>query len=280
MILESCGTTEQQELREFPDWFHENLNRYSRGTHAMGEPHLMEIVRIAYNHKRGLLNREQVGHLGYLRLIEDEAAKIKDTDIAVNAVRRAREKTKRQFDEGIARLLKGLMPCPAKAIGRKGTEIRAPLDDAEMEKNFAKWTARIQTLGGQVTTDSWAPAWYHEAEAAYLADLDAAYWASVPEWERESHADYIEALCRNPEDEADRSTVCQSAPPQPWHPASVLHLKLWFGGRDWSPWQHAIEGDFWTDVRGDDLSDFLDRADARREAAYLTKIVLAGARAA
>lgn len=268
-------------MNEFPDWFHDNFDRYLRGAQAMEEARLMEIVRLAYDRDLPLLNEDQVSHLGYLPLVEGEPANIKDIETATSAVSRARERAKRQFDEGVARLLKGEMPLKAgRTDGRKGTIIRKHLNENEMAKNYAKWIARIEALGGRVTKETWAPGWYHEAEAAYAAyqaDLEAAYWASIPEWERDFHAHHIQGLIdayRNLEDETDRGTSQQSAPRPPWHPANVRDLKLWFGGREWSSWHHAIEDD-WIEVHGDDLSDLFDAHDAREEARYQTTTTFA-----
>lgn len=239
----------------------------------MDEPDLMGVALLAY--KETLLDKDRLSHLGYLALIEGKPGMINDTSMAVRAARRARERAKRRFDDGIARLLKGEMPLKAgRTDGTKGTVIREKRNDAEMAKNYANWIARIEALGGWVTMETWAPGWYHSAEAAYQADLDVAYWASIPEWQRELHADYTEALCRDPEDEAEPGTVHRLAPPPPWSPENVRRLKLWFGGREWSSRQHAIEDDWWPEVRGDDLSDFFDRHDTRMEARYLASLAL------
>jgi hypothetical protein len=271
-VLQSSETIGRAELNEFPDWFHDNVDRYLRGAQAMEEHRLMEIVRLAYDRDQPLLNEDQIGHLGYLPLIKGELAKIVDVDTATSAVRRSRERGKRRFDEGIARLLKGEMPLKAgRTDGKKGTTIRRHLSENEMAKNYAKWIAGIEALGGRVTKETWAPSYYHDAEAAYQADLEAVYWASISDWERDFHADHIQGLvdawCRNPEEEADRGMSQQSAPYPLWHPANVRDLKLWFGGREWSSWHHAIE-DYWADIRGDDLSDFWDALDARKEERY------------
>ncbi|WP_345812566.1 hypothetical protein AAGS40_00865 [Paraburkholderia sp. PREW-6R] len=270
-ILQSSKAIGRSELNEFPDWFHENVGRYLRGTQAMEEHRLMEIVRLAYDRDLPLLNEDQISHLGYLPLVEGELAKIVDIDTATSAVRRSRERAKRQFDEGIARLLKGEMPLKAgRTDGRKGTIIRKHLSENEMAKNYAKWISRIEALGGRVTKETWAPNGYHEAEAAY--------WASISDWERDFHADHIQGLVdawyRNCEDETDCGMSQQSAPRPPWHPANLRDLKLWFGGREWSSWHHAIEDD-WAEVRGDDLSNFLDALDAREEARYQTRTTFA-----
>jgi hypothetical protein len=62
----------------------------------------------------------------------------------------------------------------------------------------------------------------------------------------------------------------------PYHPANVRQLKLWFGGREWTPYQHAIE-ESWTEVSGDDLSESTQRKEQRDTARRLMLDVLARA---
>ncbi|QGZ55112.1 hypothetical protein [Paraburkholderia acidiphila] len=273
-----------QLLGIFPGWFHNNLSEYVRGGQAMDQPHRLEIVLRGYKQK--FLSRDQLRDLGCIVLADDESM-AGAIDVAVDKYAKARERAKRTFDNGVDRLLKGFMPVKARpigAVGRASAIPRAPRHAAEMEGNYTSWVAKIEKLGGRVTTDTWTPAWYEAFEAAEQKSIEDAWdaqWAAMSEWQREIEEAHLEQLLCDPwadEDEAGRNGVCQSAPIPAWHPYKVRRLKLWFGGREWSPWPRAIEDDWWAPVGGDDWSEFLDGHDTRLEARYLAAIEIEKAR--
>jgi hypothetical protein len=256
----------------------DTFSMYVRGVQAMDESHLLTIVCLAYN--RALLDDDQLDELGYsalssikihdieglVRSIEadrDSVGKIKRSlelerfARSIEAVRHARGKAKDQFDKGVARLLKGLMPSKAKAIGRNGTEIRAPRNETEMARNFANWTRRIAKLGGHVTTGKWVHPSLCWVPPEVL-DFD----------EGLSEYDLEQMQASREHDSIERGEI-PSIPPPPYHPVNVHRLRLWLGGRDWSPYMHLLEecptgpgGDDW-----DDVWSFLDQILERRQPA-------------
>ncbi|CAE6697070.1 hypothetical protein [Paraburkholderia domus] len=269
----------------FPDWFYNNLSLYIRGDQSIDPRHRLELCVLGYKQK--FLSDDQLRDLGLLALV-DVANTHAETKVVIREFQSRRDRVKRTFDKGIERLLNGLMPVkamPIGAIGRGPTVPRAPKDAREMERNYSSWVAKIERLGGLVTTERWEPAWYEDhiaAEAQSIEDAWNAQWATIPDSEREfveaQTEEFLNGMLATADafPENDRRPVSISA----WHPYNVRRLKLWFGGRDWSPWPHAIEDDWWASVGGDDWSDFLDEHDARLEARYLAAIEIEKARKA
>jgi len=259
-----------------------------RGAQAMDEPHLMRVVCIAFHYS--LLDDDQLDELGYgvlrgikidsiERLVQsieadrDSCAKTKcNLELerfvrSIEGVRLTRGKAKDQFDNGVARLTKGLMPCKAKAIGRRGTEIRSPLNEPEMVGNCTNWLARIEKHGGHVKTSKWVhPSLYWDTHEGLGFD--------------EGLSEYdLEQMQASREAESIERGDFPSISPPPYHPANVNRLRVWLGGREWSPYMHSLEechtgpgSDDW-----DDVLNFLDQIQERRQTAAFASEVHARA---
>ena len=148
--------------------------------------------------------------------------------------------------------------------GPEGREIRAPRSEAETASWYENWIVGVEMLGGRVTEATWAPSWY----LSWLENTSGGD-------EGLSEHDFEQMLASTEAAQTENADMPPAKLP-PYHPASVRQLKLWFGGREWTPYQHAIE-ESWTEVSGDDLSEFTQHKERRDTARRLTLDVLARA---
>ncbi len=226
-----------------------NYGRYLNGR-TMSYGKFLQCVRASW--KQGFLTQDDLCELGF----EDAAMSNEPAD----DIRRNRKKATARFIEGQKRLLVGLLPMAVP--GPEGREIRAPRSEAEAVSWYENWIVGVQMLGGRVTKASWAPSWYLP-------------WLENTGDESLSQHDLEQMLASTDAAQTEDADVPTAKLP-PYHPAGVRQLKLWFGGREWTPYQHAIE-DSWTEVSGDDLSEFTQRKERRDAARRLMLNVLARA---
>jgi hypothetical protein len=217
-----------------------NYGRYLNGR-TMSYGKFLQCVRAAW--KQGFLTQDDLCELGF----EDAAISNEPAD----DIRTNRKKATTRFIEGQKRSLVGLLPMAVP--GPEGREIRAPRSEAEAASWYENWIVGVEMLGGRVTKATWAPSWY-------LSWLENTIGGN----EGRSEHDFEQMLASMDAAPAENDDMPPSKLP-PYHPVSARQLKLWFGGREWTPYQHAIE-ESWTEVSGDDLSEFTQHKE-RREAA-------------
>jgi hypothetical protein len=203
---------------------------------------LVQKIRIATS--KNWLIREDLQELG----LEDVAGSAQPA----NDIKKNRQKAAKRFMTGQEREIGGLLPVAMR--GPKGRLPRPPKDEAEAAQEHAAWIAGIEELGGQLKPERWAPAWYRANQA---------HVNSVFEKFHNAYKNYSMAMGTR-ERASERPTEAvfpfssslplpypTYAPPNPplpaHHPENVKKLKLWFGGREYSPLAHAIEKD-WFDL--------------------------------
>ncbi|MBR8158656.1 hypothetical protein KDX20_29975 [Burkholderia cenocepacia] len=230
-----------------------NYGRYLNGR-TMSYGKFLQCVRAAW--RQGFLVKDDLADLGF----EDAAVTLEPAD----DIKKNRTKAATRFVEGQRRLLAGLLPLAVSS--REGREIRAPRNEAEAASEYARWVSGIEMLGGRITEAKWAPAWY-------LSCLESMSCGDEGLSEHD-----LEQMFAAMEATQGESADIPLAKLPPYHPLHVSRLNLWFGGRDWAPYQHAIE-ESWTEpeVSADDLRELTERKERRDAARRLMLDVLARA---
>jgi hypothetical protein len=229
-----------------------NYGRHLNGR-TMSYGKFLQYVRAAW--RQCFLTHDDLCDLGF----EDAALTQKPAD----DIRNDRKKAAIRFVEGQKRLLAGLLPLAVPSPEGRG--FRAPRNEAEAASCYASWIVGIEMLGGRVANATWAPSWYWSWLDSVSDGNDG-----LSEYELEQKLASIEAS------QAEGGDMLPAKFP-PYYPANVRQLKLWFGGREWAPYQQAIE-DFWAkEASGDDLSEFIQRGEGRDAARRLMLDLLARA---
>ncbi len=228
-----------------------NYGRYLNGR-TMSYGKFLQCVRAAW--KQGFLTQDDLCELGF----EDAAISNEPAD----DIRANRKKATTRFIEGHKRLLVGILPMAVP--GPEGRKIRAPRSKAEAASWYENWIDGVEMLGGRVTKAKWAPSWY----LSWLESMSGGD-------EGVSEHDFEQMIASMEAEQAEYADMPPATLP-PYHPANVRQLKLWFGGREWTPYQHAIE-ESWAEpeVSVDDLSELTQHKERRYAARCLMLDVLA-----
>jgi hypothetical protein len=183
------------------------------------------VQKIRFASAKNWLTNEDLQELG----LEDAAVTTQPADIKKN-----HQKAATRFMTGRQREIDGLLPVAMR--GPKGRLPRLPDDEAEAAREHASWIAGIEELGGQVKIEKWAPIWYEEL--AY--ECNQRFLATNPDPPEINDEDPRVKVLLDEGHSPELLWMLDNDWPPPHHAWNVKQLNLWFGGREYSPYMHAI----------------------------------------